>query len=182
VAASAGLGDHFADLVAAGPRALLRDHLANLVAASAGLGDHFADLVAAGPRALLRDHLADLVGASAGLGDHFADLVTASLRALLRDHLADLVGASAGLGDHFADLVTTRLGARFADVLRATDFLLMALRYPNFFAAGTWATLAADSLTATRYVPAAAGTRIENATTRRADNLRVLRTGNRVAL
>ena len=58
----------------------------------------------------------------------------------------------------------------------------MALRYPNLFTAGAWASLAANSLAATGYVPAAAGTRIIYTTTRRADNLCVLRTGNRVAL
>ena len=129
----------------------------------------------------LGNHFANLVVARAGLGNHFANLVAASLRALLRDHFANLVVARAGLGDHFANLVTTSFGARFANTLRAADFLLMALWYPNLFTAGTWATLAADSLAASRYVPAAAGTRIVNATTRRAYNLGVLWTGNRVA-
>ena len=130
---------------------------------------------------MLRDHFADLVAARAGLGNHFADFVATSFGALLRDHFADLVVASTGLGDHFANLVTTCLGARFANTFRAADFLLMALWYPNLFATGTWATLTADSLAAARYVPAAAGTRIVNTTTRRAHNLRVLWTRNRVA-
>jgi len=158
VAAGLGLGDHAADLVAASLGALLRNHAANLVAAGLGLGDHAADLVAASLGALLRNHTANFVAAGLGLRDHTANFVAASLllrhhvanlvaagtRVLLGHHVANLVATSLLLRHHPANLVTAGTCAWFAHVLRAADFLRVALRNPNTLAAGTGWALAAN--------------------------------------
>ena len=113
---------------------LFANVVANFVAAGlcAALWYHFANFVAAGLNLLLAYPVANFVAAGlcAALWNHLAYFVSASFRSALRNASCDRVWAL------FANL--------FANVLAALDFLRVALRNPDFLAAGSVRALAAD--------------------------------------
>jgi hypothetical protein len=135
VATGVLLRNHVANLVADRTRALLRNHVANLVAAALLLWDHVAGLPANCAAVLLRNHVANLVAARTLFRNHVANLVANRAATLLGYHVANLVAEGLLLRNHVANLVAAGLGPRFADPLRAANFLRAAFRDPMLLAA-----------------------------------------------